>query len=358
VFAGTRGPTRPIVARALSAAGAWSYLEMLATNLLDDPNVRGVVVNCRDITERIEAERALRDREERFRLLVQNAHDAIITIDLSGICTYASPSAKRVIGYVPDDLIGKQLADLVHPEDLDRLSAEVTRCIENDDGPIEVEYRSLHADGSWRIVETTFANLVDEPTMQAIVANVRDVTDLRAAQALLERLATHDSLTGLSNRKLFYTSGRQALERAASSHDTVALLYIDLDGFKPVNDDFGHRAGDRVLVSFAQRLRRGTRQSDLVARLGGDEFCVLCDVASVAEAQALAERLSSRLRGPIDVDAATVSIDISIGVAIATDAVDFETLVHQADAAMREAKRTGKGRVVVYEPREANAPSR
>jgi diguanylate cyclase (GGDEF)-like protein/PAS domain S-box-containing protein len=307
------------------------------------------VVNSRDVTERVAAEHSLREEEERFRLLVQYAYDAVVTFDLSGTCIYASPATTRVLGYEPQDLIGQQLMDQVHPEDLDRLSAKVTECLQVPNTSVSVEYRSLHADGAWRTVESSFTNLLDEPSVGAIVANLHDVTELRAAQAVLERQAQHDPLTDLPNRNRLMVLAQDVLARAESAGTPVALLFVDLDGFKPINDERGHHVGDIVLETVARRLRYGSRADDVVARVGGDEFCVLCE-ADRHEARALATRLREHIRTPIDIGGTARSVDTSIGIAMFSKGATLQSLVQAADTALRRAKRSGKGRVEEYDP--------
>jgi diguanylate cyclase (GGDEF)-like protein/PAS domain S-box-containing protein len=318
---------------------------MTATNLLEDPNIAGIVINSRDATSRVTAEEWVRANEERFRLLVRHAHDAIITFDLSGTCTYASPAATRALGYEPEDMVGAQLADQVHPDDYERLAAEITTCLEVPNSTTLVEYRSLHADGFWRVVETNFTNLLEEPAVGAIVANLHDVTELRAAQLLLEHQATHDSLTDLPNRKMLHALGAEAGRRAGAQRGSVAFLFLDLDGFKPVNDEVGHDVGDLVLATVAHRLRRDVRVGDVVGRIGGDEFGVVCEGIGADEAVELARRIRRGIHTPIALEHDAVTVDCSIGVAVATGATSLDRLMAEADAALRRAKLRGKGRV-------------
>jgi diguanylate cyclase (GGDEF)-like protein/PAS domain S-box-containing protein len=343
VFAGELGSASTLSARVMAADGSWRHLEMTATNLFDDPNIDGVVVNSRDVTGPVAAEESLRTSEERFRLLVQQAHDAIITVDLDGICTYASPAVTRALGYTPAEMVGVDLADQVHPDDYDRLATEVTMCLEIPRSSTTVEYRSRHADGSWRTVRTSFTNLLDEPAVAAVVANLEDITLLRAAEELLEHRATHDPLTDLPNSVTFRSLAEEVLRRRG--HGTVALLYLDLDGFKPINDDIGHREGDVVLTAVARRLRHDVRVGDVVGRVGGDEFCIVCDDLDAPEALELAHRVHRGIVEPITAGGREVRVDCSIGVAVTTRPVTLDRLMSDADSALRQAKVGGRGRV-------------
>ena len=266
VFAGSFGSTWTMSARVQDANGSWRHLEMTATNLLDDPNIAGIVLNSRDVTSRVTAEDWVRTNEERFRLLVRHAHDAIITFDLSGTCMYASPAATQALGYEPEDMIGAQLADQVHPDDYERLAAEITTCLEVPNSTTLVEYRSLHADGFWRVVETSFTNLLDEPAVGAIVANLHDVTELRAAQLLLEHQATHDSLTDLPNRKMLHSVGADAVRRAHAAAwfrggPLPRPRRLQADQRRGGPRRRGSRARDRGAPAASGRARRGPRRS-------------------------------------------------------------------------------------------------
>jgi diguanylate cyclase (GGDEF)-like protein/PAS domain S-box-containing protein len=345
VFAGSLGSTSTMSARVQAADGSWRHLEMTATNLLDDPNIDGVVINSRDVTGRVAAEESLRTNEERFRLLVQQAHDAIITVDLNGICTYASPAVTRALGYAPAEMVGADLADQVHPDDYDRLATEVTMCLEIPRSSTTVEYRSRHADGTWRTVRTSFTNLLDEPAVAAVVANLEDITLLRAAEELLEHRATHDPLTDLPNSMTFRSLAEEALRRHAGRGGPVALLFLDLDGFKPINDDIGHREGDVVLTTVANRLRAVVRVGDVVGRVGGDEFCVVCEDLGPEPAVELAQRVREGILQPITAGGREVRVDCSIGVAVTTRPVTLDRLMNEADTALRQAKFAGRGRV-------------
>ncbi|OLE23512.1 MAG: hypothetical protein AUG44_22055 [Actinobacteria bacterium 13_1_20CM_3_71_11] len=272
--------------------------------------------------------------EQRFRSLLAHSSDIILLLDAAGTVTYTSPAAQRVLGLPPERLVGRRVGDLVHPDDL---AETVTRFRQAQDRPratVVLEARLRHADGSWRRLEAVGTNLLDDPSVAGIVCNARDVTENREFQERLRYLALHDSLTGLPNRALF-------TERLTAATGGVALLLIDLDDFKMVNDTLGHAAGDAVLSAVAQRLRGCIRPDDTAARLGGDEFAVLLPGASAAVAARVADRLRAALAEPVLAEGALIPVRASIGIA-ETVAGDGEVLLRRADSAMYAAKQRGK----------------
>lgn len=335
---------------------------MLNTTPLTSPDgtYEGALAVATDVTNRHEAEAALRASEERFRVLLQHASDVVMTVDRAGICTYASPSIATVFGYSPEAILGTQTLALVHPDDADWVQTLIAgQDTETTAAAPMIEFRIRHRDHSWRTVETVMTNLLDHPAVQGIVCNVRDVTDLRAAQARLEHQATHDELTGLANRPLLFSLGAQVLARAGRAGSHTAFLYLDLDRFKDVNDTYGHGAGDRVLAEVGHRLARAARIGDVAARLGGDEFGVLCEhVAGADEALGVARRVVEAIGHPISLGTRHVTVGVSVGVAASADPHEtFEQLVHDADAALYYAKRAPERSIELANPSSARLPT-
>ena len=348
VVHGTLGPDRRIVLRVVARGGTIRYLETVARNLVDDPAVRGIVLNSRDVTERVQADAALADSERRFRLLVTHASDLITTFNGDGLCTYASPAITPLFGYEPEELLGTQARDLMHPDDIARVEQAVGDQFAGAAPRAPIKYLMRHRDGTWRHVETVVSNLLDEPSVRAVVCNTRDTTALEAALGLLEYQASHDPLTGLPNRRQFGDVGQRALARGDRDGSSTGVLFLDLDGFKVVNDTLGHEAGDEVLKVIATRLRETARAGDTVARLGGDEFCVLCERPQhEQELRSLAERILLTIGDePIEV-ARGIPIGASIGIVLAEagTARSIDGLLREADVALYRAKRGGGGRI-------------
>jgi diguanylate cyclase (GGDEF)-like protein/PAS domain S-box-containing protein len=436
-----------------------------------------------DATLRARLAEAQAKRAEWFRALVQDSSDIVTSFDIEGRILYMSAAA-RDLGYDPDEMVGTYVSDLVHPDDLGPAAAFITAQFESGNRPMPLEYRGKHADGSWRYLEGVATNLLNEPTVSAVVVNARDVTERKRAELLLssqsealERIASgapldavlrsiteivqehadalctivvngapgtqimaassdprgpestnedggeaswsrdivsstgdalgtvrlrfatprfasstdqqvatvaanlaaialerdatearlahqarHDSLTGLANRQVFVNTLEHALT-SARSHETIAVLFVDLDRFKEINDNMGHHVGDQVLVALGHRLSGALRMHDVIARLGGDQFVALCRVDGTEQALHLAAAVLKRVREPVTIGANRVHLDASIGVTLGSVFADegprwvvnaawvqaaADELLRQADNAMHRAKGLGGGRAELY----------
>jgi diguanylate cyclase (GGDEF)-like protein/PAS domain S-box-containing protein len=285
----------------------------------------------------------------RHRALLEHASDITLVITDARIA-HAVPSTERMLGYRPDEIVGRRYLDLVHPDDRDPLIDFVNDLIAQPYASGLVTCRLRTRDGRWVPVESSCRNLLHDPLIGGVVVNSRDVTERRDLERALEHRAFHDDLTGLANRALLLDRLHQTSARADRSGARFAVLYVDLDGFKPINDSFGHPTGDAVLVAAAQRLRSVVRAEDTLARLGGDEFAVLLEHDDVtAHAGAVAKRLLASLREPIEVEGRRVSITASIGIAVADGGEHPLDLLRNADIAMYRAKRGGPGRFALFE---------
>lgn len=304
----------------------------------------------------------LAQKENHFRSLVQGSSDVIMIAAPNGILRYVSPAAAGVYGRPAEELVGTELAALIHPEDLGCVVHEVRRFLAA--GPhdepttrIECRFKSGAGGGGWLNVESTVNR-----HQGGLIFNSRDVTERVRLQAQLQHNAEHDPLTDLPNRALFTKrvqqalSGRRASDRGAALRGT-AVLFIDLDGFKAVNDTIGHQAGDELLVQAARRLHEAVRQGDTAARLGGDEFAALIAGDGSRDRAAreqhileLADRLRVTLSQPYGIDGNDVRVAASIGVAFAEPGIGAGELLRNADLAMYRAKAAGKGRVELYVP--------
>ena len=286
---------------------------------------------------------ATRRQTAHFRSLVTSSTDFVMVFG-EGACRYVSESVIRLAGRPERELLGDGVTRLVHPDDQPLLLAAAGH-----GEPHELVFRLSNKFDEWRHLEAHVSDLRGDRHIHGIVLNARDVTERVRLEEQLTREAFHDGLTGLANRALFRDRLDQALARSTRSQDVLAVLFVDLDGFKGVNDSLGHDAGDQLLVGVAQRLDDVTRPSDTLARLGGDEFALLLEGANEAPAVAVAERLLARLSEPTQIAGRELSLGASVGIALHPGgAGDSEDLIRHADVAMYAAKEAGRGRYEVF----------
>ncbi|MFJ4964271.1 Cyclic di-GMP phosphodiesterase Gmr [Streptomyces sp. ADI96-02] len=297
----------------------------------------------------------LAQKENHFRSLVQGSSDVIMIAAPSGTLRYVSPAAAGVYGREADDLVGSELSSIIHPDDLGRVVHELRRFLTappHEEPTTRIECRFRSGTGDWLNVESTVNR-----HQGGLLLNSRDVTERVRLQAQLQHNAEHDPLTDLPNRALFTARVRQALGGRRAADPGTAVLFIDLDGFKAVNDTIGHQAGDELLIQAARRLQDSVRAGDTAARLGGDEFAALIigdgtrdQGAREYQVHEIAERLRLTLSQPYRIGASEVRVAASIGVAFAEPAISPTDLMRNADLAMYRAKAGGKDRVELYAP--------
>jgi diguanylate cyclase (GGDEF)-like protein/PAS domain S-box-containing protein len=286
---------------------------------------------------------ATRRQTAHFRSLVSASTDLVLVFGEGG-CRYASHAVARMVGVPERELLEQGYAATIHPGDRALLAAT---CIRGE--PSEVVFRIRNRLGEWRHVEAHVSDLRNQQHVRGVVLNGRDISERVALEEELTRQAFHDGLTGLANRALFRDRLDQALARQPRSRDPLALLLVDLDGFKQINDNFGHDVGDQLLLQVAARFEDVTRPIDTVARFGGDEFAVLVE-GTEQFATALAERLLEQLSLPASVADRTLAFGASIGIVIvpADGSAGREELIRRADIAMYAAKKAGRGRYEVF----------
>ena len=294
-----------------------------------------------------------RTTDARLSSLVKHASDLITVVDARGIVIYQSPSVDRVLGYQPEEVVGRRFDGLLLDDTglLLHLLAPGSAHQNRDGDPIECSLR--HKDGSTRQFEILRTDLLHDEAVGGIVLNGRDVSERKAFEDQLAHQAFHDPVTNLANRALFVERVRHAVARTGRDGEGLAVIFLDLDDFKTINDSLGHAAGDQLLVDVARRLDGCIRATDTAARFGGDEFAILLeDVQGVEEAADAAERIVEALTEPLRLQGKQLSVRASLGIAVAQDATagDADDLIRNADAAMYIAKRDGKGGYRLFEP--------
>jgi diguanylate cyclase (GGDEF)-like protein/PAS domain S-box-containing protein len=310
--------------------------------------VAGTVV---DVTERRRMEDERRVAEIQLRMGIENAAVGIVMIDSDHCVTMANRAMCTLLGRAEDDLVGTPVEDALHPEDAPTVLSRLRALARGDLDSYRAERRYLRADGStvWALVNVA---VVPDPegAAQYFFAQVQDITDRKAMEDALEHLAVHDALTQLPNRALLTDRVEHALGQLARRGGDVAVLFIDVDGFKFVNDGMGHRAGDELLTVVADRLRGAVRPSDTVARFGGDEFVVVCEqLAGPWEATRIGDRVARAVEEPMTIDGREVVVTASIGIALAGPNATADGLLRDADTAMYRAKERGRARVEVFD---------
>ena len=282
----------------------------------------------------------------RYRSLVLANSDLITVVSQDQIVRYQGPSITQMLGYAQTEHIGKELATLLHPDDVTRAQTYIAELSLSGEPGKPIEWRLRHQEGSWRQVETVGASRLSDPHIGGIILTSRDISDRKGMEQQLLDQAARDPLTNLANRTLFGDQLARVLRAGDRSAAGVAVLFLDLDNFKAINDRLGHEAGDSVLREVAERLRHCLRLGDLAARLGGDEFAVLLNTETRADlAPRVAERILAALHPPFLLAGHEVTVGVSIGIAMATTNDEGPSaMLRKADLAMYEAKHDGKGR--------------
>lgn len=306
-----------------------------------------IVVELRDITAEVRQAAALERQQERFRMAFEDAPTGISLSTIpESILVDVNQTLLRVLGYEHDELVGQPGTVIAHPEDWIP-GDELLEQLRSDGRPITIEKRFVRKDGSVLWTNTSLSLLDSGDGVPLVVAHFEDITARRQAAERLEWSATHDELTQLPNRFRFIDQLADVL--VTSEPSTIALLFVDLDNFKVINDSLGHAVGDQVVSSIGDRLRSVVRDNDLLGRFGGDEFIVmLSDVDSPAAASEVAERLRSEIARPLMVDGGELFITASIGIAVSDTSTTTSDLLRNADAAMYRAKARGRDCVEVF----------
>ncbi len=344
-------------------AGQIAIATGVAPTLISTPDAHGIAVVTGGLTEFAciiiavttrrseQASRALQVSEERFRSLIQNVGDLVLITDDTLTIQYASPSAWEVGGYRPEDLVGRPAHEFADPEYLARVFDALQETIVAPGKSYTVELRARHAAGNHMWVEITVTNLLANPSVNGIILNLRPVEERKQLEERLSELAFYDTLTKIPNRRWFLDRLEQVSSRARRHHARIAVLFIDLDYFKSVNDTYGHADGDELLTRSAERIRFCLRQEDTVARLGGDEFVALLDDLHFPNDSILvAQRIVDAHRLPFVIRGRELTVTASVGITSCDPDSPSppDELIRQADVAMYVAKAKGRDQYELY----------
>jgi diguanylate cyclase (GGDEF)-like protein/PAS domain S-box-containing protein len=295
-----------------------------------------------------------RREQKYFQALIENSYDMVAVVDGLGRLTYTSPSIERILGVRHEEMVGKSGFEFIHPDDRGLILADFSRLVLKPGSSHQSVFRVKNSAGEWRWVEAAGSNFLFDPDVQGIILNYRDITERKINDERLAYDAIHDALTGLPNRTLFLDRASSRLRRAQRDVESCfAVLILDIDHFKNVNDSLGHTAGDTLLIEVSRRLERCLRTSDSVARLGGDEFGLLLDMTDgILGAEQMVKRMLKEVNEPLSLMGRELPLEASVGVVIGPgDYEHAEDILRDAEIAMYRAKDLGRARYTFFNDR-------
>lgn len=328
--------------------------------LIIDEKIIGLYGILKDVTEQLQSINKLEESEKRFRIIAENAHDLITLVNKDEEITYVSPSYKNILGYYHQEYLKKSFLHNVHVDDQERL-VEIVRNSISSGEPFTIQFRQKNAEGDMIWCESIGNPVFNHNnTFQHLVVLTRDITLRREYESKLKYFAYHDSLTDLPNRLFFKEQFAFAKEQFLTNNTPLALILLDIDHFKLINDTYGHDTGDAVIKEFGSRIKSSIRDHDMVARLGGDEFVILLsNIQSSNNAIEIAERINHAIRQPWKLNGHTLTVTTSMGIALASSqrTITESSLMKKADIALYEAKESGKNCYKLYNVNSSNLPS-
>ncbi|HWL12003.1 MAG TPA: diguanylate cyclase, partial [Ureibacillus sp.] len=300
------------------------------------------LVSIREITKRRRAEKNLKESEERFRVIAEHSKSVIKILNLTGKVFYVSPSAQEIFGHSASDFIGRPFIENIHPEDIrkvQKILLQVTRTRET----VEIELRHMHQEGYSLWLNSYFTPiLTSEGQVEKIIVISDDISESKKKESKLKKMAFYDYLTGLPNRRLFNERLEQAILTSEKTGNITALLVLDCDKFKRINDTLGHDVGDEVIKMFASRVKSVLRKKDTLSRVGGDEFTVvLPELDHISRVDAICERILATVKEPMFINDEMIKITTSIGISIYPTTNDIDALYKEADQNLYKSKECG-----------------
>ncbi|MDG5789353.1 EAL domain-containing protein [Evansella sp. AB-P1] len=301
----------------------------------------GILGIAKDMTREIELQNQIKLQYNQYRSLLKNSNSVNCILSAKGEVTYRSPSIEKVLGYKPEELDGPFFS-LVHPDDQENVISRFQHLVDQPDAVQTIDVRLQHKNGGWRMIHAIANNLIKDPHVNGIIVNYHDITEMRQAEQKIHHIAYHDYLTGLPNRRFFEEKLQQELIAAKKNNTKLAVLFIDIDRFKYINDTLGHPLGDEVLKKIAHMLQSLSSEKEFVARMAGDEFMLLSsNLITEDYAKNIATTILKKLEAPIVVDQFEIFVTGSIGITIYPESGnDLAILMKNADLAMYQAKAT------------------
>ncbi|QDP39555.1 diguanylate cyclase domain-containing protein [Radiobacillus deserti] len=323
--------------------------------IMDEGKFKGGVAVYKDVEKIKSLKNKLKETENRYRVIVEHTNDLISVTDKEGIILYASPSHEQATNMSPDFFVSKSFLSFIHREDMLKVENFFQNILETERSS-EIEYRRLNKNGVALWVHTKGAPVLnDDGEIEQIVFVSRDISNRVEREKELEMLALFDELTGLPNRHLFNKQLEIALKKANYKETVTAVLMMDCDNFKSINDSYGHDVGDEVIIQFAKRIQESVRNVDTVSRFGGDEFQVVLPRADDKESvRDICQKIVGAVEQPISINSDTVHITASIGIAYYENGKDAKTLLKEADEALYTSKKSGKNMFTEYQPPKTN----
>jgi diguanylate cyclase (GGDEF)-like protein/PAS domain S-box-containing protein len=338
-------PVRHFEIRLRHKDGSWRTFEAVGSKLVHDNIVKTVIINLRDITERKQMEKALRQSEEKYRTILENIQEGYFEVDLAGNLTFFNDPVCQIFGYSKEELMGMNDRMYTNEQTAKKVFQAFNKVYKTGEPTSEFDWQIIRKDRTKRYIEAS-VSLQKDSSDQSIGFRgiIRDITERKEMDQQLNHMATHDALTGLPNRSLFMDRLQIALAQSKRSRNKLAVMMLDLDHFKDINDTLGHMVGDKLLKEVSYRLRGILRQNDTVARLGGDEFVVLLsDLGRIEYVASVAKVILKSFQKPFAFADSKITSHASIGIAVyPDDCEDVDSLLKKSDIAMYSVKTHGR----------------
>ncbi|MEG9295802.1 diguanylate cyclase [Mangrovibacillus sp. Mu-81] len=314
----------------------------------------GAVVIYKDVSIQQKVQNQLQESEEKYRLIAEHSSDLIKVLDLEGTVLYASPSHQHILNIDPDHYLNKSIKCFLHQEDMYKIDLLIHKITHSEESA-SIEIRAAKKNGDWVWVDSVGTPVFDESgKMVRIITEGRDISERKLYEDKLRKLALYDHLTGLPNRTLFISRLKEAMDEARRTQTKLAVLFMDLDRFKKVNDTMGHDIGDQLLVKFAERVQSCLREEDVLARFAGDEFVLLIpELKAEDEILPIAQRIMGCLQEEWEIEEHVFTTTSSIGIAFYPPyEQSYKEIIKYADEALYKAKEKGRNNYHLYKQEE------